>query len=222
MPKHLQRDLESLSRMIMDLGGRVEQAIDKAVTALIERDSELAAEVIAGDDMIDDCELGVEEDCLKILALHQPVAADLRFVVAVLKVNNDLERMGDLAAGIASRAGYLATREPIESSREIAGMAVQVRRMTGLALDSLVKRDTRLAHEVCLMDDSVDDIHENMFILLQKHMEKDSGAVKRAVQTLSVSRNLERIADLATNVAQDLIFMVDGEVIRHRIRPISD
>lgn len=222
MPKHLQRDLESLSRMILDLGGRVEQAIDKAVTALLERDSELAAEVISGDSIIDDCELKVEEDCLKILALHQPVAADLRFVVAVLKVNNDLERMGDLAAGIASRARYLARHDPIESSKEIAGMAVRVRRMAGLSLDALVKRDTRLAHEVCLMDDAVDDIHENMFRVLQEQMKDDPASIKRAVQTLSVSRNLERMADLATNVAQDLIFMVDGEVTRHAVRPVND
>ncbi len=216
MAKHLSNDLDRLSKKILTLGGCVEEMINKSVAALIERREDLAREVISTDIEIDAREVEVEEDCLKILALHQPVAADLRFVVTALKVNNDLERMGDLAANIADRSIYLSSHDALGSTEEILAMAEKVRRMVKLSLSSLVTRDVPLAHEVLSLDDEVDDAHARMYKLLQDEMRANPANVKRCISTMSVSRNLERVADLATNIAEDLVFMVEGEVIRHR------
>jgi len=215
MAKHLHRDLEELSKEILSLGGRVEEAINKAITALVERRLDLAEEVIRGDAVIDAREVKVEEDCLKILALHQPVAADLRFVVAVLKVNNDLERMGDHASTIASRAKYLSAHPPIQASAGVRRMAESARRMVSACLDSLVNRDVAKAREVIRLDDEVDDANRRIFAEIQAAMGEDPGSVKRCVRVLSVIKQLERIGDLATNIAQDVIFMVEGELVRH-------
>lgn len=215
MSKHLHRDLDMLSREILTLGARVEESIDLAVCALVERREDLADRVKQADLIIDTKEVEVEEDCLKILALHQPVAADLRFVVTALKVNNDLERMGDHAVSISSRAAKLSMKEPLEAEDAVGTMALGVKRMVQDSLRSLVDRDPDLAREVCLRDNEIDDMHKRMYRVLKEMMRLDPKTVGRAVNTLSVSRHLERIADLATNIAEDVIFMVEGEVVRH-------
>lgn len=217
MAKHLRRDLESLEKEILQVGALVEDAIRKATIALIDRRADLAEEVLHGDTAIDQKEVEVEEECLKILALHQPVAADLRFLIAALKVNNDLERMGDLAVNVAERAAYLATHEPIGVPLDFKRMVGLVRDMVSQSLDALVRHDARLARSVCEQDDAVDAINKQMYVDLQELMLRDPATIKRAVHTLSASRHLERIADLATNIAEDVVFMVDGEVIRHRV-----
>ena len=216
MSKHLRRDLQSLEREIVRVGALVEEAIKKATLALIDRRLDLAKEVIAGDGAIDQREVEVEEDCLKMLALHQPLAMDLRFIVAILKVNNDLERMGDLAVNVAERASYLATHDPIGVSLDFKQMVLFVREMVADSLKALVNEDLALARAVCLKDDEVDRINKDMFVALQKLMQDDPSTIKRAVHSLSASRHLERIADLATNIAEEVIFMVAGEVVRHR------
>jgi phosphate transport system protein len=217
MAKHLRRDLEHLERELLELGSLVEHAIKSAIIALIDRRPELADEVIKGDDAIDAKEVEVEEECLKVLALHQPCAGDLRTIVAMLKVNNDLERMGDCATNIAERARDLADQEPIPTPLdELRRMTEAVRAMVGQSLDALVRHDAGRAREVCLRDAEVDGLNRRMFVLMQELMQKEPKTVPRAVSTLSVSRNLERIADLATNIAEDVVFLVDGEVIRHR------
>ena len=222
MTKHLRRDLEHLERELLELGALVEHAIKSAIIAVIDRRPELADQVIAGDDAIDAKEVEVEEECLKVLALHQPCAGDLRTIVAMLKVNNDLERMGDCATNIAERARDLADQEPIPTPLdELRRMTEAVRAMVGQSLDALVRHDADRAREVCLRDAEVDALNRRMFVLLQELMQKDPRTVTRAVSTLSVSRNLERIADLATNIAEDVVFLVDGEVIRHR-RAVSE
>ncbi len=214
--KHLRRDLERLEREILRVGALVEEAIRKATIALVDRRPELAEAVIAGDAQIDAMEVEVEEECLKILALHQPVATDLRFLVAVLKVNNDLERMGDLAVNVAERARYLATHEPLEVPLDFPCMVERVRDMVADSLGALVRQDAPAARAVCERDDAVDAINRHMFSVLQDLMERDPPSIQRAVHALSASRHLERIADLATNIAEDVVFMVDGDVIRHR------
>lgn len=219
MSKHLHRDMEGLSREILQLGARVEECIDWAVCALVERRPELARRVADADLVIDAKEVEVEEDCLKLLALHQPVAADLRFVVTALKVNNDLERMGDHAVSIANRAAKLSRKDPLEAADDLNALAVKVRGMVRLCIGALIDRDTRAARDICAMDDEVDDIHKQMYAVLKDLMRADSGTVGRAVNTLSVSRNLERIADLCTNIAEDVIFMVEGDVVRHGVLP---
>ncbi len=217
MSKHLERDLEKLKKHLLELGSMVEEAANNAMTALTERRGHLADRIIEHDNEIDAMEVLIEEECLKVLALHQPVARDLRFVIAVMKVNNDLERMGDQAVNIAERASYLANQPPLGIALDFDRMADIVRQMVRTSLDSHVNLDNRLARTVGAMDDEVDDIHREMFRVLQNLMQKEPDAVERAVAFLSASRDLERIADLATNIAEDVVFMVEGEVIRHRL-----
>lgn len=215
MTKHLQRDLEGLKKHLLTMGGMVEQATDLAISAVVDRRRDLAEQVLRGDDDIDRKELEVEDECLKMLALHQPVATDLRFLITVLKVNNDLERMGDLAKNIAERAVTLCDQPPLAAAQDFRRMAERVRHMVHECIDALVERDVELARRVCLEDREVDEENRRRFAELQEAMKADPGAVERAVSLLSVSRHLERIADHATNVAEDVVFLVDGEVIRH-------
>jgi phosphate transport system protein len=216
MAQHLLRDLENLKKEVLTMGAMVEEAILKATTSLVNRRGELAEEVLSRDHEIDLKELAVEEECLKLLALHQPVAKDLRFIVAVMKVNNDLERMGDLAANIAERAAYLCRQDPIPVPDIFDQLVEKVRSMVRGSLDALVNQDPMLARKVCRDDDEVDRFHREMYRVLEKIMADDPATVSRAINTLSCSRNLERIADAATNIAEDVVFMVEGEVIRHR------
>ena len=213
---HLQRDLEKLKREILELGGMVEVAINDAILALHNRRKDLAEKVIEKEGRINEKEVHIEEECLKILALHQPVAADLRFLVVTLKVNNDLERMGDFALNVAQRAIFLSSHEPIPSLPDFVNVLPDVvRTMVRSTLDSLVRLDVTMAREVIGMDDTIDDINRRMYGELQALMQKDPNTIERAVQLLSTSRYLERIADLATNIAEDVIFMVEGRVVRH-------
>jgi len=217
MAKHLQRDLDNLKREILGVGTLVEEAIGKSLRLLRERNPALIDEVLEGDREIDEREVEVEEECLKVMALHQPMAADLRFVIAVLKVNNDLERMGDLAGNIARRSRH-ALMQP-QATRPLVDFAVlgeKVMTMVHASLDALVRQDSDLARDVCKMDEEIDQIHRKTYDLLKQRMREDSNTVEEAVNALTVSRSLERIADLATNVAEDVVFMVDGDVIRHQ------
>lgn len=217
MTRHFEREITHLERELLSIGGQVEEAIDLAIRGLIHRQSDLAEQVIAGDRGIDLKEVQLEEDVLKILALYQPVATDLRFLITVLKVNNDLERMGDLAVNIAERASYLNSQPPFGLPPFFEDMAAQVQRMVRTSLNALVNHDMREAQGVRLLDDAVDDLNRQMYVELHPLMVGDPALIERAMHTLSASRNLERIADLATNIAEDVIFMVDGTVVRHRI-----
>ncbi len=213
--KHLQRDLEQLKKTILIVGSLVEQAMEKAERVLSHRDAALAREVVAGDKEIDRREVEVEETCLKVLALHQPVAADLRFIIAVLKVNNDLERVGDLTANMARRAAKLAAGPAMDCAPDLNRMASQVRKMLSMSLDALVGTDTDLARQVLDLDDIIDEANRDMFTRMQDAIREDPENVERGILAISISRNLERIGDLATNIAEDVIFMVDGDLVRH-------
>ena len=215
MSIHLQKDLEHLDKQLLILSSMVEDATNRAMMALVDRRPDLARQVMREDDRINHREVLIEEECLKILALHQPVAADLRFIVAVLKVKNDLERMGDLAVNIAERAAYLATQEPLQVSLDFPKMAEGVRNMVRESLDALSNMNPRLAQHVLTMDDEIDEANRGMFNILQELMRRDPSTIERAVHLLSASRYLERIADLATNIAQDVVYMSEGRLIRH-------
>ena len=217
MSLHLQRDLDQLKRDVLHLGGLVETALGNASIALKDRRVELAAAVYADELLIHEKEVQIEESCLKILALHQPVAIDLRFIVVVLKVNNDLERIGDLAENLTARAVYLAEREPMpDPMAKINAMFVTIRSMLKNSLDSLVKLDVDMARKVIEQDDDVDEINRQMYDDFRALMSKDSSMIEQATSWLSCSRYLERIADLATNICEDVVFMVEGEVVRHQ------
>lgn len=213
---HLDREIEILKGKTLSLAARVEESLRNALKAVRERDGGLAASVIDGDHAIDQMEVAVEEDCLKALALYQPVAVDLRFIVSIIKVTNELERIGDLAADIAERAQYLAERDPVQLPPGLTAMSQRVQVMVKKALDSLVNLDIELAREVCSSDDEIDDLHRRMFALLQDQMKKTPDAIDSLIPLLSLSRYLERIADHATNIAEDVIYSVQGDIVRHR------
>ncbi len=216
MTVHLQKDLDKLRKHILTLGSVVEGATNKSIESLTGLRLDLVEQVLGTENRINELEVGIEEECLKVLALHQPVAGDLRFIIAVLKVNNDLERMGDLAQNIAQRVKFLATKDPLPVNLDFRKMADLVREMLRMSLDALVRQDAEKAHSILLMDDSVDDLNAEMFTILQDLMKSEPNMVESAVSTLSASRHLERIADLATNIAEYVIFMREGLVIRHQ------
>lgn len=222
MSRHFQREIELLKKKILAVGSVVEESIAKAIASVMKHDAALAASVVEGDDEIDNMEVDVEEDCLKILALHQPVAIDLRFVVAVLKINNDLERMADLGVNIARRAEYLAKQPKFDVPAGMEAMAQKTQTMVKHSLDALVEADSHLARQVCLADNEVDQYNRQMHVLIQDQIRQSPDQVERLFHLLSVSRHLERIADLATNVAEDVIYTVEGEIVRHRTASFSD
>jgi len=215
MAKHLQRDFDQLSKDFLTMGALVEDATNKAINALLRRNKTLAQEVAAGDSAIDDRENQLEESALKIIALHQPVAADLRFLITALKVNNDLERIGDHAVAVAERAEVLADLESIPLPEEFHKLVDLVQQMVRNSLNALVERDAQLARTVLIVDDEVDGVHRFMYTAMQKMMRENSHYIEPAINTLSDTRHMERIADLATNIAEDVVFMVEGEILRH-------
>ncbi|MGE3537693.1 MAG: phosphate signaling complex protein PhoU [Candidatus Tectimicrobiota bacterium] len=216
MSQHFIREIETLKKKILAVGALVEERLSQAITALVKHDERLAQQVAEGDDEVDEMEVEVEEDCLKILALYQPVAIDLRFVVAVLKMNNDLERMADTSVNIARRAEYLANWPNIAVPQPLTEMAQKVQTMVQQSLDALIQSDVTLARKVCVADREVDQLNRQMHVDIQQEMKAHPDQIERLIHTLSVSRHLERIGDLATNVAEDVIYTVQGEIVRHR------
>lgn len=216
MLHYWQREIENLKKLILSLGALVEEQIQRAMLALERRDADLANEVIQKDREIDSLEIVIEEECLKILALYQPVAKELRFVVAVLKMNNDLERMGDLAANIAKRARSLAKKEKIDLVADLNPIAEKTQAMVKKSLDALVNTDVKLAREVCASDDEVDSLVKHMLKRTVNAIEKHPSRTKDYFSVQYASKNLERIADSATNIAEDVIYLCTGEIIRHQ------
>jgi phosphate transport system protein len=215
MSQHLRKEIDSLKKKILTLGATVENSVRIAVKAIEDKDPELAQKVIGADIEIDHSEVDLEEDCLKILALHQPVAIDLRFIIAVLKINNDLERIGDLAVNIAERAQFLKGGLAIPIPYDLDALSTKSQWMLRSSLDSLVNLDAKLAREVCAADDYVDAINREMYNLVTEAIRANPEQVDILIPYLSVSRYLERIADHATNIAEDIIYMVDGIITRH-------
>ncbi|MHB9025030.1 MAG: phosphate signaling complex protein PhoU [Armatimonadota bacterium] len=216
MTRHMQRELDKLKKSILTLCGVVEDSVRLAVQSVTERDIALAQRVIDMDSDIDTIEVDVEEECLKILALYQPVAIDLRVVVAVLKMNNDLERIGDLSVNIAERALFLATEAPLETPLNFIEMSEKSQAMLRGSLDSLMKADTGLAHSIILSDDEVDEMNRDMYRIIMGGIQQHPDRLAGYISLLSVSRHLERIADYATNIAEDVIYMINGEIVRHK------
>ncbi|HMB15087.1 MAG TPA: phosphate signaling complex protein PhoU [Pelovirga sp.] len=215
MPIYLQRQIDELKKQILALSAVVEETFHEAIRSLEHTDVSLADTVIARDHTVNEMEVDLEEECLKILALHQPVAIDLRFIVAVLKINNDLERISDISANIAQRTLGLATFNPIPIPFALFDMAEKVESMLKKSLDSLVNLDIELARDVCQLDDEVDAMHKENYSLVKNRIRQYPEQLDPLIEYLSVSRHLERVADLTTNIAEDILYMIDGEIIRH-------
>ncbi len=216
MSKHLERDLEDLQRTLLAMAARVEETVHKAIRALRERDAGLAREVIDGDSAIDEEENLVSEECLKMLALHQPVAVDLRRIAAALMISTDLERMGDLAEDIAERALHLAGLPAVPVSEKLQRMTDLTTMMVRQSLDAFVNLDPNLARVVCRLDDEVDRYNNDLIEELMEAMREAPEKVEPGLSLFSAVRHLERIADHATNVGEDVIYLVEGEIVRHR------
>ncbi len=216
MSKHLERDLENLQQSLLTLAASVEEALHRAIRALQERDADLAQAVIDGDNQIDADESQIEEECLKMLALHQPVAIDLRRIAAAMKINGELERMADLAEDIAERAVHLAGLPPMDVPSRLQRMTDLTTSMVRQSLDAFVNLDAKLARMVCRLDDEVDRYNEEIIAELIATMQASPDRVAPGLSFFSATRHLERIADHATNIAEDVVYLVEGEIIRHR------
>lgn len=213
---HLQREIEKVTRKLLALGTLVEENLMRALRALHTGDMEAADIAIAADREIDLMEIDVEEECLKLLALYQPVAVDLRLVVAVLKINNDLERIGDLAKNIAKRARNLKELPAVDFPDDFLAIGERTVAMLTHSLDAVVNLDANLAREVIALDDDVDALNRSVFGRIKEAMRSDPASTDACVHLLTVSRNLERVGDHATNIAEDVIYMVEGSIIRHQ------
>ena len=216
MSIHLTRDLESLHQHIMSMCGVVEDVVQRAVEELGRPDVDVSKEIIDRDDEIDHWDVRIEEECLKILALHQPVAYNLRRVAAVMKIAWELERVADVAVNIAERAAALASVPKIHVPEKLAHMAQLALDMLRLSLDAFVAQDSRLARQVCAQDDIVDSLNREIIDDLLAVMKNSPDLVEPALQLFSASRHVERVADHATNISEDVVYLVEGEIIRHR------
>jgi phosphate transport system protein len=216
MAVQLQREIEKLKGRILTLSALVEERVRLAVKAIIQQDEALARQVIDGDAEIDQMEVDLEEECLKVLALHQPVAIDLRYIIAVLKINSDLERIGDLAINIAERVPFLHDLDFIPFPLHLDAMAENAQAMLHSSLDALVGMDKDLAYRVMAADDAVDTQHSEMYAKVEAAIRRDVRNISSLMPLLGISRNLERIADHATNIAEDVIYMISGEIVRHK------
>jgi phosphate transport system protein len=216
--KHFQRELDKIKKMILSLGAMVEQRVGKIGHAIEDRDVEWAKEIIHLDHEIDEMEVEIEEECLKIIALHQPVAADLRFLVAVIKINNDLERIGDQVVNVAQRIKSLAKRPEVSSYFDYSEMAEKAELMLRMSLDSLVNQDIDVAVKVLHLDDVVDEIQVDAYDRIKNALkEKSREDVGYMINLLLISRHLERLADHATNIAEEVVYMIEGDIVRHSL-----
>jgi len=216
MSLHLQRQIAKLKKAILAQGGAVEERLQMALRSVQNRDVELARQVIEGDHALDEQEVEIEEECLHTLALHQPVAFDLRFIVAILKINSDLERIGDLTTTIGDQASELAREAELgQQPVDVAAMGAQVRLMLKQSLDAMVNIDTDLADQVRLADDAVDEVHRTTYRNVETGIRDCPGYVKQYIRMVSISRSLERIADHCVNIADDVLYMARGDILRH-------
>jgi phosphate transport system protein len=214
-PRHFETELQALKNRLLGMGALVEERVHLAMQALMERRVDAAEAIVAGDVEVNDLQIEIDDRCLKLLALQNPMASDLRLITAAMKINADLERIGDQAVNIAENAVKVAAAPPLRPIIDLPRMAEIAEAMTRDSLDAFVKRDANLARDILSRDDEVDQLKDQIFRVLLTHMMADPGTIERALGLILVSRNLERIADHATNIAEDVIFVVEAKDVRH-------
>ena len=217
MQRHFHEELEALKQTLLAMGGLVEDQIRRVNTALLERDSAVAQDVIERDTQVNTYDVEVDEKCVELLALHQPAAGDLRFITTALKIVTDLERIGDQAVNIAQRVLELNREPQLKPYIDLPRMAERAQRMVKESLDAFVARDTELARQVCAEDGAVDDLNHQIFRELLTFMMSDPRTIPRALRLILISRFMERVADHATNIAEMVIYMVEGKMVRHTL-----
>jgi len=215
MAKHFLRELERIKRMILSVGAMVEARVRDIKTAIDSFDADIANWIIKSDYQIDEMEVEVEEECLKIMALHQPVAVDLRFLVAVIKINNDLERIGDQSVNIAQRIKTITKQDEFDFIFDYSVMAQKSETMLKMSLDALVNFDIDIALKVLTLDDEVDEIKDKAYRRIKTAISENPGHVEYLINLMLISRHLERMADHATNIAEEVVYMIEGEIVRH-------
>jgi phosphate transport system protein len=217
MQRHFHEELEALKQTLLAMGGLVEDQIRRVMTALLERDNDLAREVIDRDRQVNAYDIEVDEKCVELLALHQPAAGDLRFITTAMKIVTDLERIGDQAVNIGQRTLELNLEPQLKPYIDLPRMAERAQRMVKESLDAFVARDTELARRVCAADEEVDALKEQIFRELLTFMMGDARTIPRSIRLILISRFLERVADHATNIAEMVIYMVDSKMVRHTL-----
>ena len=215
MGKHFFRELEKIKKRVLSLGAMVEERVRMVIKALETRDGDAAKKIMLSDHEIDEMEVEIEEECLKILALYQPVAIDLRFITAVIKINNDLERIADEAVNIARRVSVITKREKVDISFDYSLMAGKAEYMLKKSLDALVNLDIDLAFKVCILDNEVDEMLIEAYDRIKQAIGEHPDRVGYLINLLLISRHLERIADHGTNIAEEVIYLIEGEIVRH-------
>lgn len=213
--KHFSRELEKIKKQVLSLGAMVEERVRMALNAVETNDADLAHKIMMTDYEIDEMEVEIEEECLKVLALHQPVAVDLRFLIAVIKINNDLERIGDQAVNIAERVDVIAKRDLSDLFFDYSSMGEKAQKMLQMSLDALVNLDYDLAFSVVMRDDEVDKIKDDAYDRIKWAMGEHPDKIGYLINLLLISRHLERLADHATNIAEEVIYLIEGEIVRH-------
>ena len=217
MPRHFHEELEALKQTLLAMGGLVEDQIRHAMQALVDRDDALASEVIERDRQVNTYDVEVDEQCVSLLALYQPAAGDLRFITTAMKIVTDLERIGDQAVNIAQRVLELNREPQLKPYIDLPRMAEQAQRMVKESLDAFVARDTALARQVCGEDSEVDLLKEQIFRELLTFMMEDPRTIPRAIRLILISRFMERVADHATNIAEMVVYLVEGKMVRHTL-----
>lgn len=217
MERHFDEELKELTKQLLKMSALVEVTISHSIKALVERKADLAEEVIRTDEAIDILEIEIDELCLRLLALYQPAAIDLRLITAIMKINSDLERISDQAVNIAERTQEIIKQPLLKPLIDIPRMAALAQKMVKDAIDALVNKDEALARDICKRDDEVDNLNDQVFRELLTYMIQDSKTITIAVELILVGRHLERIADHATNIAEDVIYFVKGKTIKHHI-----
>jgi len=215
MSKHLRRELDKIKKKMLSLGALVEERTRMIVQATVGLDADIAQKIIASDWEVDEMEVEIEEECLKILALYQPVAVDLRFLIATIKINNDMERIGDECVNIAERLMIIAKRPPMQYVFDYTPMSEKVQAMLKASLDALVNLDVDLAFKVITMDDEVDEIQTQAYDHIKEAIKQYPDRVGYLVNLMLISRHLERLADHSTNIAEEVIYLIEGEIVRH-------
>ena len=217
MQRHFHEELDALKQTLLAMGGLVEEQIRRVMTALLERDGDLAREVIERDRQVNAYDVEIDEKCVELLALYQPTAGDLRFITTAMKIVTDLERIGDQAVNIAQRALELNQEPQLKPYIDLPRMAEKAQRMVKESLDAYVGRDTELARRVCGEDAEVDALKEQIFRELLTFMMEDARTIPRAIRLILISRFLERVADHATNIAEMVVYMVESKMVRHTL-----
>jgi phosphate transport system protein len=212
---HFEEELQALKNRLLNMGALVEERVHDATNALIERRPDTAERIIGSDQDVNDLQIEIDDRCLRLLALQQPMASDLRLITAAMKINADLERIGDQAVNIAEQAVRVLAHPPLKPIIDLPRMAEIAERMTRESLDAFVRKDAKLARNILARDDEVDQLKDQVFRVLLTYMMADPGTIERALGLILVSRHLERIADHATNIAEDVIFVVEAKDVRH-------